>query len=253
MDLRVVILLSCAGVGGGLINAIAGGATLITFPAMVAAGLPAIVANASNAVAVTPGHAVAAFADRSRLPPLDRRLGMLVGSAAAASATGAFLLIVTPERLFTLLVPALVGIGTVAYALGPKIGMLSERRARGLNWHRSRILLLTGTSVYGGYFGAGLGVMLLAALSVTGDEDVRSANALKNMLATGVSTAGIIVFIARGSVRWPETLVMLAGAAVGGFAGGRLLGILPSGVVRILVIAVGTAMTVAYAKIYWLD
>ncbi len=251
MDICIGALIFGAGVVGGVANAIAGGATLITFPAMLAAGLPPVIANASNAVAVTPGHFVAALADRSRLPPIDRRLVGALAAAVFGSALGAFLLLITPERLFTLLVPGLIGIATLVFAFGRQVqavvsgGVGSEFGAR-------RGVLLLPTSVYGGYFGAGLGVMLLAVLTVTGREEVREANALKNLLATAVSGVTVTIFIIEGVVRWPETIVMLAGSAVGGFLGARLIAFLAAKTVRTIIIAVGTGMAVIYAWRYWL-
>src|SRR5499427_1056850 len=130
MDIGIGALLFGAGLAGGIANAMAGGATLITFPAMLAGGLPPIVANASNAVAVTPGHVVAAFADRARLPRPDCALGLALGASLVGGALGAILLLATPERLFTLLVPALIGIATLVFALGPRIRSGDGTRAR---------------------------------------------------------------------------------------------------------------------------
>src|SRR5262245_28648647 len=189
MDIGIGALLFCAGLAGRVANAMAGGATLITFPAMLAGGLPPIVANASNAVAVTPGRVVAALADRARLPPLDRALGLALGASLVGGALGAILLLATPERLFTLLVPALIGIATLVFALGRqglgrqglgrqglgrRVGsgaVVDGARSQGL-----RSALLMPMSVYGGYFGGGAGVMYLAVLFVTGREDIRQAN-----------------------------------------------------------------------------
>jgi uncharacterized membrane protein YfcA len=254
MNLDVVALLFGAGLAGGIANAIAGGATLITFPAMLAAGLPPVIANASNAVAVTPGHLVAAFADRGKLPRADVRLATAIAGSIFGGGLGAVLLLVTPERLFTLLVPALIGLATLVFACGR---VIQDRVARAFGDHGgdhtvARAVLLAPTAVYGGYFGAGLGVMLLAVLSITGREDVRAANALKNLLATAVSATTITIFTIQGVVRWPETLVMLLGAVVGGFLGGRLVKVLPAALIRALVIAIGAAMTAAYAWRYWL-
>src|SRR5215510_691815 len=184
MDIGIGALLFGAGLAGGVANAMAGGATLFTFPAMLAGGLPPIVANASNAVAVTPGHVVAALADRARLPQFDRALGLALAASLVGGALGAILLLATPERLFTLLVPALIGIATLVFALGRqglgrqglgrRVGsgaVVDGARSQGL-----RSALLMPMSVYGGYFGGGAGVMYLAVLFVTGREDIRQAN-----------------------------------------------------------------------------
>jgi uncharacterized membrane protein YfcA len=250
MELGIGTLLLGAGLAGGVANAIAGGATLITFPAMLASGLPAIVANASNAVAVAPGHLVAAFADRSRLPALNLPFLVTVATSGIGGAIGAALLLSTPEKLFTLLVPGLIGIATLVFAFSRHIQKVIATKVRSVSGE-TRWVLLASMSIYGGYFGAGLGVMLLAVLSVTGEEDIRQANVLKNVLATAVSATTIATFVVQGVIRWPETVVMLSGAIPGGFLGGRLIAILPPSVVRAIIIAVGTAMTLAYAWYYW--
>lgn len=250
MEVGIGTLLLGAGLAGGVVNAIAGGATLIAFPAMLASGLPPVVANASNAVAVAPGHLVAAFADRSRLPALNLQFVLAVATSGIGGAIGAVLLLSTPEKVFTLLVPGLIGIATLVFACSGHIQKVIATNVRsapgGARW-----VLLAPISIYGGYFGAGLGVMLLAMLSVTGHEDVRQANVLKNVLATAVSAVTIAIFVVQGVVRWPETVVLLAGAIPGGFLGGRLIAILPPSAVRTIIIAVGAAMTLAYAWRYW--
>jgi uncharacterized protein len=250
MDIGIGALLFGAGLAGGVANAMAGGATLITFPAMIASGLLPIVANASNAVAVTPGHFVAAMSDRAQLPRADRAV---IGASAAGvvgGAIGAILLLVTPERLFTLLIPALIGIATLVFALGRRIHAAEQShggRSNPLRW-----VLLMAASIYGGYFGGGSGVMYLAVLVITGRETIRQANVLKNLLASVVSAVTIIIFVIQGIVSWPETVVMLVGAVVGGFVGGRLVTILVPATVRGIVISAGVLMTVVYAWRYWL-
>jgi len=259
MDIGIGALLFGAGLAGGVANAMAGGATLITFPAMLAGGLPPIVANASNAVAVTPGHVVAALADRARLPPLDRALGLAVAASLVGGALGAILLLATPERLFTLLVPALIGIATLVFALGRQVpgrqglgGRVRSGVADGARSERLRSALLVPMAVYGGYFGGGSGVMYLAVLVVTGREDIRQANVLKNLLASVVSAVTIAIFVMQGVVSWPETTVMLVGAMLGGFLGGRLIAVLSPATVRAIVVLAGTLMTLVYAWRYWL-
>ncbi|MGL4404640.1 MAG: sulfite exporter TauE/SafE family protein [Notoacmeibacter sp.] len=249
MDIKITSLLFGAGVLGGLINAIAGGATLITFPAMLAAGLPAIVANASNAVAVMPGHLVAAIADRDKLPAVNRRfLGVLMASLIGGG-LGAGLLLITPERLFILLVPALIAFATLTFAFGKRIQHALPLAATERTSTRSG--LVAATSTYGGYFGAGLGVMLLAVLTVTGQEDLRAANVLKNLLATAVSLTTVIIFTISGYISWPETVTMLIGALLGGLLGAKLIAVLPASIVRILIIATGCIMAVTYAFRFW--
>jgi hypothetical protein len=249
MDLGIAALLFAAGVAGGTANAIAGGATLVTFPAMLASGLPPIVANASNALAVLPGALVAAFADRARLPRFDGALGAVLAASLAGGAAGGVLLMLTPERAFALMVPALIGAATLIFAFGKRI----QAAVKGLGSGSARLRagLVFPATVYGGYFGAGLGVMLLAVLSITGREDIRTANALKNLCSTVANLTAVVVFVARGLISWPETGVMLTGAVAGGYLGGRLIAVLPPQAVRTAIIAIGTVVTVVYAWKMW--
>jgi uncharacterized membrane protein YfcA len=256
VDIATAALLAGAGLVGGVANAIAGGATLITFPAMLASGIPPVIANASNAVAVTPGHFIAAIADLARIPAFDRRFLLLIVLSLVGAAIGAVLLLVTTDRTFILLVPLLVGAATLIFAFSRKIQKaISERKRSGRKRGKSRAflgeMLIVPTTIYGGYFGGGLGVMLLAILGVMGVRDVRAANVMKNLLATAVSAVTIAIFIGKGIVDWPHTLVMLVGAACGGFLGGWLVRVLPPAAVRGTVIAAGTVITLYYAWRYW--
>ncbi|MBL8569137.1 MAG: sulfite exporter TauE/SafE family protein [Phreatobacter sp.] len=251
MEPLAVILLFAAGLAGGIVNAIAGGASLITFPAMLAAGLPPVVANASNALAVTPGHLAAAVADREALPRDTGTLTEWVLAGLIGGAVGAVILLVTPERLFMVLVPPLIGGATAIFAFGPAI---RQRLAagRGAAPAGPRRALIFAICTYGGYFGAGLGVMLMAAIALVrhGDQP-RTANALKNLCGSAVSVAGVGIFIWQGLIAWPPTVVMLAGSVIGGIAGGRLLPFLPAPVVRAAVILAGVVLTLAAIRSYW--
>lgn len=252
MTSGIVLLLFLSGVAGGVINALAGGATLLTFPAMLAAGLPPITANASNAVAIVPGHLLAVLADRRKVLPLDAKLWSSVLVCLLGGAIGALLLLALPERLFVLPVPALIGIATLLFLFSPRIAAWAEARrgdaepSRGLG-----VSVLGLSSIYGGFFGAGLGVILTAVLSIADPDDIRRVKALKNLLATSVSMAAVVIFIAERAVRWPETLTMLSGALLGGYLGGTLVRVLPAIVVRWFVIVTGAAMTIVYAVKYW--
>lgn len=252
MDTATVALLAGAGLVGGVANAIAGGATLITFPAMLASGIPPVIANASNAVAVTPGHFIAAIADRKRIPAFDRRFLLLIVLSLLGAAVGAVLLLVTTDRTFILLVPLLVGAATLIFAFSRQIQAAISRRTGGKPHSFLAEALIVSATIYGGYFGGGLGVMLLAILAVLGIRDVRAANVMKNLLATAVSAVTIAIFIGKGVVDWPHTLVMLVGAAAGGFLGGWLVRVLSPAAVRATVIAAGTVITLYYAWRYWL-
>ncbi len=251
MQVFDIALLFCAGLAGGVANALAGGATIITFPAMVAAGLPPLVANASNAVAVTPGQLIAAITDRANLPHLSRNLGVQILTATLGGIVGAVLLLFTPQKLFVLFVPALIGAATLLYAFSKQVQAYISHRFRSGYASLANAGLLFATTVYGGYFGAGQGIMLLAILSLLHYDNHRQINALKNLLSSFVSAATLVIFVAKGMVSWPETLVMLSGAMCGGLAGARLLSVISAQAVRRTVISVGCIVSVVYAWKYW--
>ncbi|WZB69963.1 sulfite exporter TauE/SafE family protein [Achromobacter xylosoxidans] len=254
MDWSMAALLAGAGVLGGAINALAGGATLITFPAMVAVGLPPVIANASSAVAISPGHIMAALADRENLPAPDRRFWLLSVATTVGGALGAFVLLAIPPAYFILPVPALIAFATLLFAFAPQVQAWSARRRGAQAQDRAArgVVPIALASVYGGFFGAGLGVILTAVISITDPGNLRAIKSLKNLLATFVTAAAIVIFIAQGSVHWPATLCMLAGALLGGYLGGYLIRVLPAQAVRLFVIVTGAAMTIIYAARYWL-
>ena len=257
MDGHWGLLLFGAGLAGGIVTAIVGGASLITFPALLAAGLPAVVANASNTVALTPGNLAAGLSDLERLPRWDRSFLGLIAVCGAGSVTGAALLLATPEKAFTAVVPLLVGGATALFAFSDRIRRwILSRGATPLAGRPSSdglsLLLFAPVAVYGGYFGAGLSVMLLALLSVSRGEEFRSTNVLKNLLSGLTSLVAVVVFVAQGVVAWAPTMAMMAGALAGGYLGGRLARVLSPGLVRWIVIAVGSILTAVYAWRYWL-
>ncbi|MDQ0625967.1 sulfite exporter TauE/SafE family protein [Paraburkholderia graminis] len=253
MDWTTTFSLFVAGIAGGVVNAMAGGATLITFPAMMMAGLPAITANASNAVAISPGHIVAVLADRSKLPARSMYITVLCLTSLVCGAIGALAVLALPERLFTLPVPALIAFATVLFALAPTIQAWASRyrpTENGISL-RMRASVIAATSLYGGFFGAGLGVMLTAVLSIVEFGDIRTIKALKNVLASCVSLAAVVIFVGSGAVAWPPTVVMLGGALIGGYLGGYLIRVLPAVWVRHFVIVAGVLMSIIYARQYW--
>lgn len=250
MDVGQIALLAGAGFIGGIVNALAGGATLITFPAMLMAGLPPVIANASNAVAISPGHVLAVLADREKLSPLRGVMGSQIVAAAFGGAAGAFVLLAIPERYFVLPVPALIGFATLLFALAPAIQGALARRRIAIS-ARTNALWIALASLYGGFFGAGLGIILTAVIALSGSPDIRTVKADKNLLAAAVSATAVLIFIVQGVVAWGPTGVMLAGALFGGFAGGVLNRILPGEIVRWTVIVTGVAMTLIYAVKYW--
>jgi len=252
VDGHSALLLFGAGLAGGVVTAMVGGASLITFPALLAAGLPAVIANVSSTVALTPGNVVAGLADLERMPRWDRSFVTLALIAIVGSVAGAALLLATPEKAFTAVVPLLIGFATILFALSGRIRMWIGPRASGgmpsASWSH---LLFVPVAVYGGYFGAGMSVMILAVMSVSRADEFRTANVIKNLLSGLTSFVAVVVFVVQGIVTWPPTLAVMAGAAIGGFVGGRLARVLPAEVMRWIVMTVGAALTIVYARRYW--
>jgi len=246
------LLLFAAGLAGGIVTAMVGGASLITFPALLAAGLPAVVANATSTAALTPGNVVAGLADLGRMPRWDRSFTGLVLIAVVGSVAGAALLLATPEKAFTAVVPLLVGFATILFALSGRIRRwIVSRGAGGAPSPGWSNLLFAPVAVYGGYFGAGMSVMILAIMSVSRADEFRTANVIKNLLSGLTSFVAVVVFVFQGMVAWPPALAVMAGATIGGFLGGRLARVLPPELMRWIVIAVGTVLTAIYARRYW--
>jgi uncharacterized membrane protein YfcA len=166
------------------------------------------------------------------------------------------LLMVTPLRLFEVLIPLLLGFATVLFAYASRITqwLRARAQARGSGAPRmsvTSIPMLLPVSVYGGYFGAGVGVLLLGVLSIATGGDYRSANVAKNLVASLNTLVASICFIANGAVSWPPTLSMMAGCLIGGFCGGHLARIVPQELMRVVVVAVGAALTAAFVWRYW--
>ena len=178
MDLHTVLILIGTGVVGGLMASLVGGASVITFPVLLAVGLPPVVATASNLVAVSAGNFLAALTDRTKLPPFNRAFVGLVLASVLGALLGAVLLLATPERLFEFLIPLLLGFATVLFAFAGRIthGCARGRAHAAANGRSSvtSIPLVLPISVYGGYFGAGAGTLLLGVLMIATEGDYRS-------------------------------------------------------------------------------
>ncbi|MGH7306334.1 MAG: sulfite exporter TauE/SafE family protein, partial [Candidatus Rokuibacteriota bacterium] len=184
----------------------------------------------------------------------DRSFVSLALISVAGSAAGAALLLATPVKAFTAVVPLLIGFATILFALSGRIRRwLLSRTPDGPPSTGWSSLLFAPVAVYGGYFGAGMSVMILAILSVSRTDEFRTANVLKNLLSGLTSFVAVVIFVLQSMVAWAPTLVVMAGATIGGFLGGRLARILPPDTMRWLVILVGTILTAIYAHRYWLS
>ncbi len=250
LHLTQAIVLFLAGAIAGTLNAIAGGGSFVSFPALLFTGVPAVEANATNTVALWPGLAASAVAYLKRLnTPMRLLLPLLVTSVAGGWA-GAELLLKTPQHTFLHLVPWLLLGGTLLFAFGNQIRALAGRRAtvddlRGISWSSIMVMsfLELLVSVYGGYFGAGIGFMTLAMLAALGMHDIHAMGAIRTLLAVAINAAAVITFIVAGAVLWPQCTVMTAGALTGGWFGARYAQKADPQKMRYAVIAIGLVMT----------
>jgi len=256
MDLATILLLFVTGLGGGVMAAMVGGASVLTFPVLLATGLDPVVATASNLIAVSPGNFFAALADRSQLPPFNRDFVGLILASVLGAFVGAGLLLATPVRMFELLIPLLLGFATVLFAFAGRIveALRARARARGAGEPRMSVTslpMLFPVSIYGGYFGAGVGVLLLGVLSIATGGEYRAANVAKNLVTALNTFAASLIFIGLGAVAWPQTLIMMAGCIIGGFCGAQFARMAPQSVMRVVVVVVGALLTVVFAWRYW--
>ncbi|MFM7025418.1 MAG: sulfite exporter TauE/SafE family protein [Limnohabitans sp.] len=237
------LLTGAAALAAGVLNAIAGGGSFLTFPALVFAGVPPLAANATSALAVSPGYLGSALgfrAELGKLPGAQLRREVLV--AALGGLMGAGLLLVTPARLFSGIVPWLLLLATVLFALGPRLARLGSATGQ----PRWRLPGLLAVSVYGGYFNGGLGILLMALYTLTGESRLNTVNALKNLNSFVLSLLSVVAFAAAGTLVWPQAVWMMLWATVGGWAGAHLARRLPVQWVRLLVIATGLVMSALF-------
>ncbi len=207
-----IVLLAAAGLLAGAMNAVAGGGSFVSFPAMVAAGLPTVIANASTTVALFPGSMASAFAFRRDFAHIaDMRLGVMLPISVAGGLAGAAMLIATPVRLFDVVIP---------FAFGARAGLVLHRFAR---VGRPTVLALQFLiAIYGGYFGGAVGLMMMATWSLlTASADPKAMAPARVLLVSATNGAAVLWFIAAGAVHWPETLAMLGTSVVGGYLGAR--------------------------------
>ena len=234
-----------AGVVAGMMNALAGGGSFVTLPALIAAGVPSVNANTSSTVALFPGQLTSSWTYRDGLGPIGPvALRSLVISTFIGGAIGAVLLLLTPIKTFDVVLPWLLAIATVALAFGARLGELLRRR-----WHigASTVLVVQFClGIYGGYFGGGVGIMMMAVWSLLTDRTLKSFNAPRTLLVCAANTVAVIIFIAAGSVRWREALAMLVGAILGGYLGANIGRRAPAGVIRSGTLLLSVCITLAF-------
>jgi uncharacterized membrane protein YfcA len=236
-----VALLFVAATLGGAVNSVAGGGSFIAFPALLFVGVPPVPANATNTIALWPGTVASAVAYRRELRDARRELVPLGIAGLAGGLVGSILLLRTPERTFVLLIPWLMLFATILFSFG---GVITRRLTHGASASLGLAAVVQlSISVYGGYFGGGMGIMTLAVLSLLGMSDIHRMNALKTVLASLVNGVAVIAFVIAGAVRWAPGVVMILGAAIGGYAGAAIARRIDPKRVRWLVLVVAWGMT----------
>ncbi|MCT4657382.1 MAG: sulfite exporter TauE/SafE family protein [Cohaesibacter sp.] len=249
-------LLISAAFLAGILNAIAGGGSFLTFPALVFVGVPPIPANATSAVAVFPGYLSSTLGFLSELKAHNRQeLILFVLLSIIGGVAGAVLLMVTPSSLFNTIVPWLLLIATALFAFDKVIRRWSEAHQQAgadsaekgfLGASAGKVVSTLVVTTYGGYFNGGLGIILLALFSSLGMRDIHVMNGLKNGLSFILSAASVLTFALAGLVFWKEAIIMMLAATVGGYAGAHLARLLPASIVRTIVILVGLGMSIAF-------
>jgi uncharacterized protein len=239
------LLLAAAAFGAGVMNAIAGGGSLLTFPALVFTGVPSVVANASSTVALFPGALASAWGYRKDFTSFEGvsfRTILIVSFVGGG--VGALLLLSTPQKTFDVIVPWLLLAATLVFIFGPAIAQGEHHllRVRPLSFFVIHFFL----GIYTGYFGGALGLITLAIWSLFGLTDVKAMNPNKILLGGLTNTAAVICFVIARKVWWTESLVMLVGAVAGGYAGARFGRKLDPRIVRAVVIAISVAATIVF-------
>ena len=240
-----ILLLFAVGMFCGGLNAIVGGGTLICFPVLLGLGLPPIAANATNTIGLWPASLAAAHTYLPELKTVRAKLLPRGIVAVAGGTVGALALIASGDALFFQLVPWLISIATLLFGFSRVI----VQQLTKLGAQAGAVLVLSLEflfAIYGGYFGAGIGVLLMAALALAGERDPQIANAQKNLLGGLINGAAVVVFVWQGAVVWGVAIAVAAGAVVGGHFGGRVARIIPAAWLRIGVLAAGATLAIVY-------
>ena len=253
LHLSQAIFLFLAATVAGTLNAVAGGGTFISFPALLSTGVPPVEANATNTVALWPGLAASTGAYLKRLSVPPRVLVPLLLTSVAGGLAGSLLLLKTPQRVFLQLIPWLLLSGTLLFAFGNKIRALAGKShfvddLGALSWRAITLASIAEllVSIYGGYFGAGIGFMLLGMLAAMGIRDIHAMGAIRTLLSVVINAAAVLTFILAGAVFWLHCVVMIVGAMTGGWFGAHYAQKADPQKVRLVVIGIGLAMTAYY-------
>jgi uncharacterized membrane protein YfcA len=238
-------LLVAVGLFAGICNAVVGGGTLFTFPVLIAGGLSPILANTTTTVALLPGTITSAFSYLPQLANVRKHLGSRVLIALAGGFAGAAVLLWSGNAVFFYIVPWLLAAATLLFAFSRRI--VAEIRQPSRPRRQWRLLTMEfGSAVYGGYFGAGIGILLIASMAISGEEDIQSINAQRNFLVVFINGIAALVFVIRGTVNWAVAIIVMTGAIAGGYVGARIAKYLPNIWLRRVVTAAGAFFSLYY-------
>lgn len=239
------LFLAAAAFLAGIMNAVAGGGSFLTVPALIFTGVPSVVANASSTVSLFPGSFASAWAYRSYFTHFDGiPFKAMLGVSLAGGVTGALLLLFTPQATFDHVLPWLMLVATVVFTFGPKIAPKLRE------WFQigPTALLVSQffVAIYGGYFGGAVGIMMLAIWGLFGLQDLNVANASKTLLSGSMNAVAVVCFVIADKITWPQTLVMLVAAVIGGYVGAHTATKMNPKHVRLLITVISVAMTAAF-------
>lgn len=241
------LLMLAAGFLGGMLNAVAGGGTFITFPALVASGVPIVAANATSTVAALPGYLASTFGFRRDIALIERaKLLRLTLLSLVGGMVGSGLLLVSSARAFSALVPVLLMVATLIFLAGPRLREWAGRQRSTVAPFGAATMI--PVAIYGGYFNGGLGIVLLALFALWGMDDLNQMNGLKTWLSFTLSIIALGVFAAGGQIAWRPALVMSIGTILGGYLGAPVARRLPAPLLRALIAAVGFGMTALFVR-----
>ncbi|MFV9503774.1 MAG: sulfite exporter TauE/SafE family protein [Oscillochloridaceae bacterium umkhey_bin13] len=245
-------VLFVSAIAAGAINAVAGGGSFISFPALLLAGVPAISANATNTVALWPGVVASVGAYRRELATQRNGIVLFSVISLVGGLIGALILLQTRESVFEQLIPYLLLLATVVFTFSPQITRLTRHLSRNASREGNRaqrigiLVLYFAIAVYGGFFGAGLGILTLAVLSLLGLDNIHEMNALKTLQAGLVNGIAVVTFALAGVVQWPAALLMAVGAIIGGYGGAAIARQIKPIYIRRLVIVISVGLTIYF-------
>lgn len=253
MELTRLAIVAVAAFFAGSVNAVAGGGSLLTFPALLAAGVPPVIASATNTVALAPGAFAAAIGYRKELVGHRRTAAWFAGAAALGSLVGAYLLLSVPERFFRIIVPVLILSATLALLLQRRVAAFARATEAAPSRRRVAWVALgfAVVSIYGGYFAAGIGIVTLTLLALSRSMTIHEMNAQKTVIVGTINTVAASFFLLQGAPALGYALVMALFALAGGYTGARVARRVPAATVSRVVVALGVLASVVLAVRYW--